>query len=181
MRFVVVLCAAALMGLSSAPARAEVAGASPSAFEIRAEAETTATPQQAWRAVTRLDRWWNAQHTYSGNAGRLRLEARAGGCWCERWGNGQSVEHARVVLVMEHDGVRTLRAVGGLGPLQEMGVNGALTFTVAPHASGAKITMTYRVTGDASSGLDQVAPLVDMVLTEQFGRLIRYSGSGSPN
>jgi uncharacterized protein YndB with AHSA1/START domain len=180
MRFVVVLCAAALMGLS-APARAEVAGASPSAFEIRAEAETTATPQQAWRALTRLDRWWNAQHTYSGNAGRLRLEARAGGCWCERWGNGQSVEHARVVLVMEHDGVRTLRAVGGLGPLQEMGVNGALTFTVAPHASGAKITMTYRVTGDASSGLDQVAPLVDMVLTEQFGRLIRYSGSGSPN
>jgi hypothetical protein len=59
-------------------------------------------------------------------------------------------------------------------------VNGALTFTVAPHASGAKITMTYRVSGDPALGLDQMAPLVDGVLLEQFGRLSRYSATGSP-
>jgi hypothetical protein len=111
----------------------------------------------------------------------MRLDARAGGCWCERWGDGQSVEHARVVLVMEHEGVRTLRVVGGLGPLQEMGVSGVLTFTVAPDASGAKITMTYRVSGDPDLGLDQVAPLVDMVLLEQFQRLERYTASGTPD
>jgi hypothetical protein len=61
-----------------------------------------------------------------------------------------------------------------------LAVNGALTFTVAPHANGAKITMTYRVSGDPALGLDQIAPLVDGVLMEQFGRLSRYSASGSP-
>jgi hypothetical protein len=91
------------------------------------------------------------------------------------------VEHGRVLLVMEREGERTLRVSGGLGPLQELGAVGILTFTVAPHASGAKITMTYRVSGDAALGLDQMAPLVDMVLMEQFGRLNRYSASGSPD
>jgi hypothetical protein len=85
------------------------------------------------------------------------------------------------VAVTSYEGVRALRAVGGLGPLQELGVSGVMTFTVAPVASGAKITMTYRVSGDASLALDQVAPLVDGVLMEQFGRLNRYSASGSAN
>src|SRR5690606_36932355 len=125
------------------------------------ETDVAATPDQAWRALTRLPRWWGSAHTYSGDARRLIFEPRAGGCWCERWGEGQSVEHARVVLVMEHEGVRTLRAVGGLGPLQGLGATGILTFTVAPHASGAKITMTYRVSGDPGLDLDQFAPLVD--------------------
>jgi uncharacterized protein YndB with AHSA1/START domain len=164
----------------AAPARAEVASATPSAFLIQAEAEVAASPAEAWRRLVRVERWWNGDHTYSGDPRRLSLDPRAGGCWCERWGDGQSIEHMRVVLVMEHEGVRTLRAVGGLGPLQEMAVNGVLTFTVAPHASGAKITMTYRVSGDAASGLDQLAPLVDGVLLEQFGRLSRYSATGSP-
>lgn len=82
---------------------------------------------------------------------------------------------------MEHQGVRTLRMRADLGPLQELAVNGALTFTVAPHAEGAKITMTYRVSGDPSLNLEQMAPLVDSVLMEQFGRLGRYSASGSPD
>lgn len=162
-------------------ARAEVASAGPGGFVIQAEAEVAATPAEAWRALGRIERWWSSAHTYSGEARNLSLALRAGGCWCERWGDGQSVEHARVVLVMQHEGVRTLRAVGGLGPLQEMGAAGVLTFTVAPLASGAKITMTYRVTGDPGLNLDQSAPLVDGVLMEQFGRLSRFSTSGSPN
>ena len=86
-----------------------------------------------------------------------------------------------MVLIMEQEGVRTLRCNTALGPLQELGVSGVLTFTIAPHASGAKINMTYRVAGDAGLGLDQMAPLVDMVLMEQFGRFTRYSSSGSAN
>lgn len=164
---------------SGPKAWADVASATPSTFVIRAEADVPASPPQAWRAVTQVGRWWNNEHTYSGNGHNLRLDARAGGCWCEQW-DGQSVEHMRVVLVMEREGARTLRAVGGLGPLQEMGVSGVLTFTVAPHALGAKITMTYRVSGDPGLTLDQIAPLVDGVLMEQFGRLIRYTSSGSP-
>jgi uncharacterized protein YndB with AHSA1/START domain len=163
----------------AAPARAEVASSSASGFLIQAEADVAATPDQAWRALGQLGRWWNDAHTYSGDGGRMRVDLRAGGCWCERWGNGQSVEHGRVLLVMEHEGVRTLRFAAPLGPLQDLAVNGVLTFTVAPHANGAKITMTYRVSGDPSLNLNQMAPLVDMVLMEQFGRLSRFSASGS--
>jgi uncharacterized protein YndB with AHSA1/START domain len=170
------------MGLSTAPlAVAEVEGAGPGGFVITGEAEVAAAPDRVWRALGRIGRWWGDSHTYSGDAGRMSVDLRAGGCWCERWGGGQSVEHGRVLLVMEHEGVRTLRLTGGLGPLQELSATGILTFTVAPHASGAKVTMTYRVTGDAGLGLDQMAPLVDMVLMEQFGRLNRYSASGSPD
>lgn len=177
MRF---MLAALALAFIASPARAEVASATPSAFLIQAEAEVAASPDEVWRDLARIERWWSDAHTYSGDASHLRLNARAGGCWCERW-DGQSVEHARVVLVMEHEGVRTLRTVGGLGPLQEMGVTGVLTFSVAPHANGAKLTMTYRVTGDASLNLDRVAAPVDSVLMEQFGRLSRYTASGSPD
>jgi uncharacterized protein YndB with AHSA1/START domain len=180
MRFVI--AAASFAGLFWAgPAKAEVASAAPGGFMIQAEAVVAATPDRTWRALVRPGQWWGSEHTYSGDAGRMSLEARAGGCWCERWGAGQSVEHGRVVLVMERQGVRTLRTVGALGPLQEMGVSGVLTFTVAPDPVGAKVTMTYRVAGDAGLGLDQLAPLVDMVLMEQFGRLSRFTASGSPD
>lgn len=166
--------------VAAGPARAEVASATPNGFVIQAETEAPATPERAWRALGQLGRWWNNEHTYSGNGRRMQVDLRAGGCWCERWGDGQSVEHGRVVLLMEHGGVRTLRFNAPLGPLQDMAVNGVLTFTVAPHANGAKITMTYRVSGDPALRLDQMAPLVDGVLMEQFGRLSRYSASGSP-
>lgn len=174
---------AAALAIVFAPfsARADVVGASPGAFTLQAEAIVATSPENAWRALGRLPRWWNSSHTYSGDASRLSFDMRAGGCWCERWAGGQSVEHGRVVLVMEHDGVRTLRMFAALGPLQGMGVNGVLTYTVEPHADGAKITMTYRVSGEAGLGLDQVAPLVDQVMMEQFGRLGRFSASGSPD
>jgi len=179
MRFIIAAAVVAL--LSAAPARAEVASASANGFVIEAEAEVATTPERAWRALTQLGRWWGGEHTYSGEGRRMQVDVRAGGCWCERWGNGQSVEHGRVVLAMEREGVRTLRFNAALGPLQELAVNGVLTFTVAPHADGAKITMIYRVSGDPGLNLAQMAPLVDMVLTEQFGRLSRYSASGSPD
>lgn len=82
---------------------------------------------------------------------------------------------------MENEGVRTLRTVGGLGPLQAMGVSGVLTFTVAPDASGAKVTIEYRVSGEPGLGLDQIAAPVDSVLMEQFGRLSRFIATGTPD
>ncbi len=177
MRFV---AAAFAMLLLASPAHAEITSATPSAFLISAEADVAASPDEVWNNLKHIERWWSSAHTYSGNAANLRLDARAGGCWCERW-DRQSVEHARVVLVMEHEGVRTLRVVGGLGPLQDFGVSGVLTFTVAPSGDGSKLNMTYRVTGDTGLRLDQIAAPVDGVLMEQFTRLSRYSASGSPD
>lgn len=179
MRFVMV--AAGLIALSWAgTANAELANTGSGGFLIRGEAIVAAPPERVWRALERPGQWWSSAHTYSGDARRMSLDLRAGACWCERWGTGQSVEHGRVVLVMEREGVRTLRIVGGLGPLQEMGVSGVLTYTVAPDPAGTRLTLTYRVTGDTGLGLEGIAPLVDTVIMEQFGRLSRFSASGAP-
>lgn len=178
MRLFIVAALAAFV--LAGPVEADVQSSSPGSFVIQAEAEVAASPEEAWRAVTRLNRWWSGSHTYSGSARNLSFEPRAGGCWCERW-DGQSVEHGRVVLVMEREGVRTLRIAGALGPLQALGANGVLTFTVSPLASGAKIEMSYRVSGDTGLDLTSLAPIVDGVLMEQFGRLNRYTASGSPD
>lgn len=167
-------------GLLATPAQAAVTAASPSAFIIQNEINVSASPEQAWRALTQVGNWWNGDHTYSRDAHNLTLDARAGGCWCERWGHN-SVEHMHVVMVMERGGIRTLRMVGALGPLQEMGARGFMTFTVTPRASGAKVTFAYRVIGDPALGLDHVAPAVDGVLMEQMARLARYTDRGSPN
>jgi uncharacterized protein YndB with AHSA1/START domain len=174
------LAALAALFVTAAPARADVASASLSAFLISAETELAASPDQVWRNLTRIGRWWNGAHSYSGDAGAMRLDARAGGCWCERWSGG-GVEHGRVVLVMAHEGVRTLRLNAALGPLQALGAQGVLTFTITPHATGAKLTMTYRVAGDPALDLAAMAPLVDGVMMEQYGRLIRLSTTGSPD
>jgi hypothetical protein len=169
-----------LAALLAPPASAEVAAASPGGFLLQAESELRASPDQAWRRLVQIQSWWSPAHTYSGDSNNLRLTARAGGCWCERWGDAQSVEHARVVLAMQNEGVRTLRAVGGLGPLQAMGASGVITFTVSPSGQGAKLTMSYRVAGDPSLNFGELAPAVDSVLMEQFARLIRYADTGAP-
>jgi len=68
--------------------------------------EVQASPAQLWQTVVQLPRWWSGQHTCSGQATNLSFDAQAGGCWCERWGDGNSVQHGQVVLVQPG---RTLR------------------------------------------------------------------------
>ncbi|WP_395644854.1 SRPBCC domain-containing protein [Terricaulis sp.] len=180
MRFEIIVAAALAALAVAGPARAELVSATPATFLVRAEADVSAAPSQAYVAITQPRRWWSSAHTYSGDAANLRLTPRAGGCWCETWDHGQSVEHMRVVAVIEHEGVRTIRLAGGLGPLQEMGVNAVMTLTVTPREGGSKVTMTYRVAGEPGLALDQVAAPVDAVLMEQFGRLTRLLDGGAP-
>ncbi len=170
--------------LFAAPARADVPSSSPGAFVVMANTQIVATNDEAWDAMLDIGRWWSPAHSYSGDARRMTLEPRAGGCWCERW-NGQSVEHARVVAIFEADGVRTLRLVGALGPLQDMGAYGVLTMTITPSRPGspqaALVTWTYRVSGDPALQFDQIAPAVNNVLGEQIVRLSRYVETGTPD
>jgi uncharacterized protein YndB with AHSA1/START domain len=176
MRAIAVALSSALV---ASPAGAEIKSAAPGAFLLAYEGATDASPEDVFRALAKVGRWWSPDHTYSGDAGRLSLELRAGGCFCERWGEGQSVEHGRVNLVMEREGARTLRFVGGLGPLQELGVAGVMTIEASPAATGAVVKMTYRVSGDAALQLDMLAPLVDQVLSEQHQRLLAHLGAGA--
>jgi hypothetical protein len=177
MRFALALF---VFALSALPAAADVAAMSPGALVIHAETRLAVPPRRVWAALIHPGQWWSSAHTYSGDAHNLSLDARAGGCWCERFG-ASAVEHARVIMILHRDGTDMLRLSGAIGPLQEMAVNGVLTFTITGDGAGAKIEMTYRVSGDPGLHLDGIASGVDTVLLEQFARLGRYANTGRPD
>ncbi len=147
------------------PAYADVVAKAPEGMTIRIVAEAPLDRDAAWARLVDVAGWWNASHTYSGDAKSLSLDARAGGCWCEIW-NGGEVEHSRVVMVMPK---QVLRVDGAFGPLQDLGVSAAMTFTLADGSAPGKtkLTLDYKVVGSSLSGLDQLAPIVDQVLAEQ--------------
>jgi uncharacterized protein YndB with AHSA1/START domain len=124
-------------------------------------------PDEMYRILAKPGLWWDGAHTYSGSAGNLKLDARAGGCFCEKVGRG-TVEHGRVIFT---DPGKLLRIDAALGPLQEMAVTGVLTFRLEPDPAGSRITMTYRVAGAFSMPATQLAPAIDQVMTSQLQRL----------
>ncbi len=73
---------------------------------------------------------------------------------------------------------RLLRMLGGLGPLQEHGVAGSLTFTLEPSEKGVELAVTYNVSGYHPSGLGSWADAVDRVVREQVERLKLYVETG---
>ncbi len=162
------------MGSVSKPGFAEVQSAGPNGFEVRETVHVLAAPDKAYAVLLQPARWWSPEHTFSRNAANLTLDVRAGGCWCETLPDGGSVEHLRVVYVVPG---KALRLRGALGPLQGMGVDGALTWTVngtaagAGGAGGADISVTYAVVGYAKDGFDAMSKGVDQVLGEQIQRL----------
>jgi uncharacterized protein YndB with AHSA1/START domain len=125
------------------------------------------SPDEMFRLLVKPQRWWDGAHTYSGAATNLRMDARAGGCFCEKVGRG-SVEHGRVIYA---DPGKLLRLDAALGPLQEMAVTGILTFKLEPDAGGTRITMTYRVSGAMAMKGGKLAPVIDQVMTGQLNRL----------
>lgn len=162
--------------LTSAAVWADTSDVSASGFLVTHRLEVKAAPKQVFEAIGRVDKWWNAEHSYSGNAANLSLELRAGGCFCERW-DGGSVQHAQVVYVSKDAVVRLL---GGLGPLQQRAVNGVLTFAVATVESKTVLTVTYRVAGSPDVGLEKSAGPVDHVIGEAATRLVAFVESGKP-
>ena len=128
-----------------------------------------------WRAITPLPQWWNDQHTWSGKAANMVLELHAGGCWCERWGDGHSVMHGQVVWVQPG---RLVRLNAALGPLQELGAGGVLTLVTSTQEDKTFVRLTYRVAGAPDAGLDKLAPAVDQVLADQFQRLLKAATAG---
>jgi uncharacterized protein YndB with AHSA1/START domain len=165
-----VACGAALTAAVSIgrPAAAEVISAGQNGFEIRETVHVAAAPDKAYAALRQPARWWSSEHTFSGSAANLTLDARAGGCWCETLPDGGSVEHMRVVYVAPG---KVLRLRGALGPLQGLGVEGAMTLSVKAAASGTDITISYAAGGYAKDGLDGLSKVVDHVLGEQLERL----------
>lgn len=178
------LAAVALMALVAAPvsmAQAEVVTQSSAGFVIKLSADTTATQKDAWKALITPNKWWSGEHTYTGDASNLWLDAQATGCFCEKLPKPTdapaeqrmgSVEHMHVVYADPQRGV--LRMVGGLGPLQGEALHGTLTITLKPIEGGTRIEWDYVVGGYMRMDPEQIAPLVEKVLGEQLTRLVGW-------
>jgi uncharacterized protein YndB with AHSA1/START domain len=117
----------AIAMLVAAPAAAAVVDSQPNGFAIHQVVQIAAPPEKVFAALIRPELWWSSGHTFSGNAANLSLDARAGGCWCERLANGGSVQHGIVVYVAPNEMLRTR---GPFGPFQNQGVDGALTWSL---------------------------------------------------
>lgn len=173
----------ALIGLIVAtavvcPARAEVVDAAANGFMVREQLHIAAPPDQVYAALIAPSGWWSSRHTFSGSAANLTLDAKAGGCWCEKLADGGSVQHMTVYFAAPNSRL-VLR--GALGPLQGLGVDGAMTIELKPADGGTDLDVVYNVGGYLADGLETFAPAVDGVLAEQFGRLKTAIETGSPD
>ena len=165
-----------LLAVLCAQSRAEIREATAAHAAFQYAITVRAAPAQVYVALIDVPHWWSSKHTYSGDAANLRLDARAGGCWCEQLPGGGSVQHMTVTAA--RPGTQ-LRLAGALGPLQDGDLTGNMTWTLEPTKDGGTaLTMSYLIDGYFPGGLDQLSGTVDQVLTEQVGRLRRFIETG---
>ncbi|WP_404482253.1 SRPBCC family protein [Novosphingobium sp. BL-52-GroH] len=174
--------AAASAILGPVPAAAKVAQVDANGFVIRHVAQVSTSVEETWAVLLKPSVWWDSEHTWSGDAANLTLDARAGGCFCEILPNATSpkasprgsVEHMRVIYV---ERPRALRMVGALGPLQSDAATATLTIQLKPEGKGGtQILLEYVVGGYTRTPFDKMAPAVDGVLGEQVRRLSEKLG-----
>ena len=167
MKTIILLLASLLAG----PAAAEVKDRSAQGFTLENAQVVSVPADAAWRALVDVGRWWPADHTWWGEAANLSIAPVAGGCFCEIAGERQA-EHMRVVFA---DPGRLLRMVGGLGPLQGMGLSGVLEFRLsADEGGGTRIVMFYRAGGYLPADPAGFVDIVDRVQAAQLAALARH-------
>lgn len=175
MRFKLVILAAGLAVAAAAPA--DVVTADNAGFQIRNTLTINSTPEKVYAGLLKVGQWWNPEHTWSGKSANLRLQARAGGCFCEKLDGGGSAQHMTVIYAAPgHE----LRLNGALGPLQTEAATGVLTLSLNAKDDGTELTETYTVGGWTKGGWVPWAPDVDAVLLDQITRLKTYVETGKP-
>ncbi len=144
-------------------------------FTIENEVTLSQSVDVTWQHFTKeIDNWWPKDHTWWGKQSTLSLDTFAGGCFCERTNKelGNSAEHMRVSFVDKH---KLLRMTGGLGPLQGMGIYGALDWKFETlEKGGTKITMRYQANGHNPDSFERLIPIVDKVQAMQIGAFAKY-------
>lgn len=160
------------------PAHAAVVDSGANGFAIQQTVHIAAPPDKVYAALIRPALWWDPGHTFSQSAANLSIDARGGGCFCEKLPNGGSVQHA---VVVDADPGETLRLRGPLGPFQGQGVDGALTFSLKGSAAGGTdLVLDNIVGGYMKGGFGEWPVRADVMLAQQVGRLKAYLETGSP-
>lgn len=161
-----------LMFVSSVSlAKTSVIAVSDSGFIVENSASIKATPDTVWQALIQdVDKWWPKDHSWWGQQGTFSMDSVAGGCFCETAG-ARSAQHMQIVFV---EPGKLLRMTGGLGPLQDMGVYGALDWVFTEQGGQTLITLTYRVHGYYPDGFAELAPIVGQVQGIQLQGLVNF-------
>jgi hypothetical protein len=162
--------------LVASPASAEVVSAGPTGFEVQEVVNLVVPQPNAYAAFGQIGRWWNKAHTYSGDAARMSLQLRPGGCLCEPLDGGGGIEHMRVTYLKPGE---QIVLTGSLGPLLYQATAAVMDVKFERIAGGTRVTMNYRAAGFAKGDGDKMAPLVDQVLAEQMKRYRVYA-AGAP-
>tara|TARA_R110002094_G_scaffold61765_1_gene72188 strand:- start:650 stop:1294 length:645 start_codon:yes stop_codon:yes gene_type:complete len=158
-------------------ARAEVTNTADNGFTVQHQTVIAGDAEAVWKAMIAPSRYWNADHSWTGDAENFYLVPQAGGCFCEliRTTSGDnikssegSVQHMRVIYAHNN---KILRMSGALGPLQSEAVTGTLTMQLQPQDQSTVVRFTYKVGGYMEFPVDQIAPAVDGVIGEQLARL----------
>ncbi len=168
----------AVAALTFAPlAFGEVTDSAANGFTTVNEVVIDADRAQAWVDAMDIGKWWSSDHTISGDASRMSIEALPQGCFCETLGEKAGVVHLTVTSVMP---TVLLRMTGGLGPLGLRGVDGNMVWEFEDAEQGTRVRFTYAVGGYMAGGLDQVSGPVDNVIGEALDRLKAYVETGNP-
>jgi hypothetical protein len=162
--------------LAAAPADAVIVGADSHGFELRHAIDLPVPPAAALAAFGQYGAWWSKDHTYSGDASRLTLQLRPGGCLCERLDGGGGVEHMRVAFYQPG---KRIVLTGGLGPLLFEATAGVMDVQVAKTPAGSRLTLNYRAAGFARGNGTEMAVGVDGVLRQQVERLRLFASKGA--
>ncbi|MCZ8528674.1 SRPBCC family protein [Alteromonas sp. PRIM-21] len=176
----------------TSPSHADVNYADNSGFSITNESESAAPIEAVYsHFIQDVDKWWPKDHTWW--KGTLSIDEQAGGCFCEVTQTA-SAAHMQISYVEPN---KKVVMTGGLGPLQEMGVSGALTWefsTVEENALSnddikrepspkTKVTLTYHASGNihfngqraSNEDAAKLVKVVDKVQAQQLNALTAFS------
>jgi len=176
-KFIVRFAAAAVL-LCPGWALAEVADSSTDGFTVKTSVNIQASPAEVYRRlIHNIGDWWNAQHTFSGDARNLTIDEKPMGCFCEALPGQGAVRHMEVLRFVPG---RALVLSGAIGPLQPLAAAATMTIQLSPGDTGTTMEVTYAVAGYLPAGMNTWAAPVDSVITEQFTRLKNYVEHGTP-
>jgi uncharacterized protein YndB with AHSA1/START domain len=169
---------AILCAILTSPLRGEVIESTAAGFLARHTAAINAPPATVYAALTDgVGGWWDPAHTFSHDARNLSVDAKPGGCFCERLPDGGGVEHMRVVYASPG---KLLRLTGAIGPLQEAALAGTMTWNLLSAGGVTTVELTYAVGGFRAGGFRDLPTVVDGVLRGQLARLKARVETGRP-
>ena len=84
---------------------AEVITADDSFFHIKITADVKTSPDRTYEQFLKVGEWWSSDHSWFGDAKNMTIEAKAGGCFCEKSDMGE-VMHMLVTGVFPNSKIR---------------------------------------------------------------------------